>query len=89
MADPTGRPLDELAVELVARECRAQVQSGALIVALGASGGVQRVIATDGNRFRWGSDHGNDLGPIDDVAGAAARVLSVLSGGRRERGCAS
>ncbi|WUH97336.1 hypothetical protein OHR68_27890 [Spirillospora sp. NBC_00431] len=75
-------------MELVESECRAQVSSGSLVVALEASGSVQRVIATDGERFRWGSEHGNDLGPIDDVKGAAARVLSVLSGGRRERGCA-
>jgi len=85
MADPTAGPLDELAVQLVGRECHARVHGGTLVVGLGASVSLERVIATDGHRFRWGSDHGNDLGPVDDVAGATARVLAVLSGGRRDR----
>ncbi|RFS81769.1 hypothetical protein D0T12_29000 [Actinomadura spongiicola] len=78
-------PLDELAQELTG-ECRAQVSGETLVVALRVPASIQRAIATDGERFRWGSE--NDLGSVNDVPGAAARVLSVLWGGRRGRGCA-
>ncbi|MGI5203715.1 hypothetical protein ACQEU6_19330 [Spirillospora sp. CA-108201] len=85
MNDGRAKELDELAVRLSARGCRAHGYGPSLLVALSGRTGPERVIACDGDRFRWGSDHGRDLGPVGDVDGAANRALRVLSS--HGRGC--
>lgn len=77
MADGSeAGPLDELAVQLTLRGCRAQVYGGTLAVSLGARG--ERVIACDGRRFRWGGERGHVLGEVGAESASADRALIVL-----------
>ena len=79
MADGRGRELDALAVELSERGYRAERNGGSLLVAPAGCTGPERVIASDGDRYRWGCPGGRVLGPVGDVDGAASRAVSVLS----------
>ncbi|TMQ90843.1 hypothetical protein ETD83_33620, partial [Actinomadura soli] len=60
MGDVTGKPLEELAVQLRQRGYRATVHGERLAASLGA--GDERVIVCDGRRFRWGGERGHVLG---------------------------
>lgn len=76
MGDVTGKPLEELAVQLAQRGCRAEVYGGTLVISLGARG--EQVIACDGRRFRWGGELGHVLGEVGAGAASAERAVLVL-----------
>ncbi|MFI0487460.1 hypothetical protein [Actinomadura sp. 9N215] len=76
MNDGTGTPLERLAAQLKQRGLRADVHEGTLVTQLGAR--PERVIACDGQRFRWGGQRGHVLGKVGHEAAAAERAVLVL-----------
>jgi hypothetical protein len=73
-----SRHLRELAAQLRQRRCRAQMFGETLTVSPPASARGERVIACDGRLFRWDSETGIVLGPVDDVTAAADDAVTVL-----------
>ncbi|MEU8800467.1 hypothetical protein [Spirillospora sp. NPDC048819] len=76
MGDVKGKSLEELAVQLSQRGCRAEVYGGTLVVSLGAR--CEQVIACDGRRYRWGGERGHVLGEVGAEAVSAERTVLVL-----------
>lgn len=75
-ADVRGNPLEELAIQLTERGCRATVRGGTPVVSLDVHG--ERVSACAGGWSRWGDEHGTVLGRVSDVGAAADAAVKVL-----------